>query len=428
MKCEKCGFDNLDKATFCIKCGSRLDGKIPCPKCGEYISNDAQSCPHCHKAIPHASESKIKKDLDLNDKQAKIATVFNRVSFAVSIFLVVLILIGNVFHHFIGVSNTYGEHLPHFTFFYYQALMNFNAFPTVDKVSLIIGYITNFLDFVITIVFSIMIIVRLKRLHDKNNLPSLYKYFAVILATKAFSFAFIGLNDYGETYGVTINVLSLIIMISALIIHLFIAVGFDCFLHFKTRSISIFIARIILGVGIFVPLVMILTCSSINLGFEYAYIGHEVEFRLIGHLARYFLMCRDLGSNATNEAFISTFITSTFSVTIIFSLISVCFSLFVYSFSCYFKGMNKFKIFRIMFYLLVIALSILSTSLLVSVALENHLYALYLKSNYDFTYPNAVISIFTYSVLLVGVAIATFNIYNRANRRKALEEKTAHSK
>ena len=42
MKCHKCGFDNLDEANFCIKCGARLDQKIPCPKCGEYISNDEE--------------------------------------------------------------------------------------------------------------------------------------------------------------------------------------------------------------------------------------------------------------------------------------------------------------------------------------------------------------------------------------------------
>ena len=419
MKCEKCGFDNLDKATFCIKCGSRLDGKIPCPKCGEYISNDAQSCPHCHKAIPHISESKIKKDLDLNDKQAKIEAVFNRVSFAVSIFLVVLILVANFFQHFIGVSNEFNEHLPHFTFFYYPDFVRFNDYLAYENAGIIISCVFNFIDFVLTIVFSIILIVRLKRLHDKNNLPSLYKYFAVILGIKAFSFAYVLSTNIWFRFGLFVT-LAIIFLI---VIHLFITVGFDCFLHFKTRSISIFIARIILGVGMFVPVLIIMLSQHLKI----CYSNDRIFYGMFGHLSRYLLMCNDLGANASNQTFISSFIASTFSLTIIVSLISICFSLFVYSFSCYFKGMNRFKIFRIMFYLLVITISILSTSLLISVALEVYLYSLFLNGEYVVNYPSTVVYIFVLSVLLVGVALATFNIYNRANRRKALEEKTAHS-
>lgn len=34
--CKFCNAENEDDALFCGNCGERIDGKVKCPKCGEY--------------------------------------------------------------------------------------------------------------------------------------------------------------------------------------------------------------------------------------------------------------------------------------------------------------------------------------------------------------------------------------------------------
>ena len=46
MECKKCGIENDDSAVYCKSCGSRLDGKIKCPGCGEYNDEGSAFCVH----------------------------------------------------------------------------------------------------------------------------------------------------------------------------------------------------------------------------------------------------------------------------------------------------------------------------------------------------------------------------------------------
>jgi len=414
MKCEKCGFDNLEEAVFCIKCGSRLDGYIPCPKCGEYIPNDSINCPHCGKAIPHKSEAKIQKNEELSATKRKISRVFNRVSFFVSLALITLIMMISCLDLGLTASK-------------FQNDLNFASSSSVSTVDYIwVGFRYSFalIDFVIVFVFGIIAIRKMIVLKRTIDISGSYKYLAVLLASKTFSltmlYALSSSNKFND-----FNVFStlLIVPVALLIIHLFICVGFDCFLNFRRGAVSIFIARIILGVGIFIPFSMINAFSKSNIGFLYS----NGEYLEVGILARFLRMCEAIGTNYTSSIFVSAYVFNCLSITFAVLIVSLSFSLAVYSFSCYFRGMNKFRKFRIVFYLLVIALSILSTSYLISSIVEVALYEKFL-GNYRVHFPEGPISIFLMSALLVGVAISVFNIYNRASRRAALEERTAVTK
>ena len=414
MKCGKCGFDNLEEAVFCIKCGSRLDGYIPCPKCGEYIPNDSINCPHCGKAIPHKSETKMQKNEELSATKRKISRVFNRVSFFVSLALITLIMMISCLDLGLTASK-------------FQNDLNFASSSSVSTVDYIwVGFRYSFalIDFVIVFVFGIIAIRKMIVLKRTIDISGSYKYLAVLLASKTFSltmlYALSSSNKFND-----FNVFStlLIVPVALLIIHLFICVGFDCFLNFRRGAVSIFIARIILGVGIFIPFSMINAFSKSNIGFLYS----NGEYLEVGILARFLRMCEAIGTNYTSSIFVSAYVFNCLSITFAVLIVSLSFSLAVYSFSCYFRGMNKFRKFRIVFYLLVIALSILSTSYLISSIVEVALYEKFL-GNYRVHFPEGPISIFLMSALLVGVAISVFNIYNRASRRAALEERTAVTK
>lgn len=414
MKCEKCGFDNLEEAVFCIKCGSRLDGYIPCPKCGEYIPNDSIKCPHCGKAIPHKSETKIQKNEELSATKQKISRVFNRVSFFVSLALITLIMIISCLDLGLTASKFQND----------LDLFSSSSVSAVDYIWIGFRYSFALLDFVIVFVFGIIAIRKMIVLKRTIDISGSYKYLAVLLASKTFSLTMLyALTSSNKFEDFNVFCTLLIVPVVLLVIHLFICVGFDCFLNFRRGAVSIFIARIILGLGIFIPFSMINAFSNSNIGFLYS----NGEYLEVGILARFLRMCEAIGTNYTSSTFVSAYVFNCLSITFAVLIVSLSFSLAVYSFSCYFRGMNKFRKFRIVFYLLVIALSILSTSYLISSIVEVALYEKFLGS-YRVHFPEGPISIFLMSALLVGVAISVFNIYNRASRRAALEERTAVTK
>lgn len=396
MKCLKCGFDNLENATFCIKCGARLDEKIPCPKCGEYIPNDAEFCPHCGKAIPHKSQSKIEKDQKSSHISVKIARIFNRVSSYITLF-VLIAFIGISFTNHLGLYNTFGQ------FGAFSELSNLDRTMLITKACIFIA------DFAVTLVFAIL---GLNKCHKAfKNIESIntsYKYLGTIIAAKVLTTALIfACQSDIVAWSVHSGYSSLL---GFAIAHLSICLGFDCFMHFQRGKISIFIARIILAFSLYLPLAILSTFGksifSTNTGFMYHYIS----------------MLANLIEGGYTDGFISNFVLASISFSLAIAIIVTAYTTLVFFLTSYFKGMSQFKRFRIIFYMAVITLSILSMFYLVSSIVEFVIYQNYIGQTLSFgTIPVAV---FIYTALLVGIAVGTVNIYNRANRRESLEEKT----
>ena len=187
-------------------------------------------------------------------------------------------------------------------------------------------------------------------------------------------------------------------------------------MHFKRGAVSIFIARIILGVGMYLPLILMSTFSSQSAYYSMFANGY------VGFLYHYGEMIFALTTSSYHDGFIQTFIFSSINILVIFAYISVLYFFIVYYVTSYFKGLNKFKKFRIVFYMSTIALAILSTILLFSSIIEHSLYVSYL--GIDSAYWGSYIGVVFLVVLLIGVSVATFNIYSKATRRAQLEEKT----
>ena len=69
MICKHCGFENRDGASFCINCGTNLEGSLYCPKCHGEVSVNDEICPHCKEPIKNTpleplsdeEESKVSK-------------------------------------------------------------------------------------------------------------------------------------------------------------------------------------------------------------------------------------------------------------------------------------------------------------------------------------------------------------------------------
>lgn len=51
MECRKCGAPAVEGASFCGKCGARLDGKILCKACGKYNQEEYDFCVYCGARI-----------------------------------------------------------------------------------------------------------------------------------------------------------------------------------------------------------------------------------------------------------------------------------------------------------------------------------------------------------------------------------------
>lgn len=63
MVCPSCHAEVEDGASFCTKCGARLDAPRTCPHCGAELADDALFCPHCGaKAAQPAPEDKVNQE------------------------------------------------------------------------------------------------------------------------------------------------------------------------------------------------------------------------------------------------------------------------------------------------------------------------------------------------------------------------------
>ena len=69
MQCPKCQFDNVEDASFCSKCGTKLE--ITCPECGRKLAPDSNFCNKCGHDLRKPAEAPT-KDLSFDEKLTKI--------------------------------------------------------------------------------------------------------------------------------------------------------------------------------------------------------------------------------------------------------------------------------------------------------------------------------------------------------------------
>lgn len=416
MKCGKCGFENLENANYCIKCGSRLDKKIPCPKCGEYISNDAEFCPNCGKKIPHAKENVSNEKFE--NVKSKISNVFYRVARYVSLFIFIFAIV-SCFLPYTKFSNV--ENIdPDFLTLFFKQWSDVTSISAQELSIMIFKTVVLTIDFAVTISFAIIGLIKLSKSFKKSeNIIHAYKYLAILFASKILTSALL-INTYKTSLDVNVtfsdNISSFISLCS---IHFFLLFAFDCFLNFDKHKISIFIARIILSFGFFIPLL------------------------LIGNYGNLYLSITD-GGVTTNEGLIYHFINSLFNIgnnpsaieitTLLLSIVSLLFSFLVITFAyfiivyfptSYFKGMVESAKFRIVFYMATISLAILVMTFSISAITE----AIVLSKSVDVegyavNLTGLTAGNFFLTVLLLGVSIASFNIYSKYHRRMRLEKNT----
>lgn len=320
MKCPKCGFDNVDEATYCINCGSRIDGNILCPKCSEVISPDSDVCPKCGKKIPHnIRDSSVK-----NAKKAKLVSVFNRVS---SIIILICLFIGLVFvwGKYVTIK---GEGPQFYGYSFYYLFLSWNEMITNLKdsaivshnASIISGTIIQFLlvalNIATTYIFGIMgIRSALQNIKKNTQNRNIYVYLAIILVSNLFvsrmlgssilttcvsyqSYSFGSIDSFIALCSLTIVSVSILSIISS----------------FDKRRIILFVERLVF----LLSFIFILVFLSL--------IGKEVLITDVpkGSSTVFFELLRMFMGRTGDEYFVLSFVTSL--LLIVFKLI-VYFSL-----------------------------------------------------------------------------------------------------
>ena len=116
MKCFKCGLNIFeDEATFCPKCGARLDSNISCPSCGQLLDGTYKYCVFCGANIDENSNctpsnydttlAKKSGEIDSNENGKLWNTIFSWLGVGMGIVLVSLafafvFMIGFQFNYF----------------------------------------------------------------------------------------------------------------------------------------------------------------------------------------------------------------------------------------------------------------------------------------------------------------------------------------
>lgn len=118
MKCFKCGLNIFeDEATFCPKCGARLDSNISCPSCGQLLDGTYKYCVFCGANIDENSNctpsiydttlAKKSGEIDLNENGNLWNTIFSWLGVGMGI---VLVSLAFAFVFMIGFQFNYWGH------------------------------------------------------------------------------------------------------------------------------------------------------------------------------------------------------------------------------------------------------------------------------------------------------------------------------
>lgn len=413
MKCPKCGFENLDGASFCIKCGSRIDGKIACPKCGEYIPNEASFCPHCGKPIPHESISKTIEQDALDQKKQQIGKKFNRVSLFVCLAFFIVSVIVLFANYFSRTPNQFET--PDFVLYLIEGFQNIGAMSEFDMALTIVRAIIFAFNVFVVIGFSIVGIIKLIRaFKDQSTLSDVYKYLVIVFTSHALTIGLLGATYSPYFYSVSDPLSS---YFAFGFMHIAAILLFDCFLHFKKGQVSIFIARLLFAASF---LIIILTILAFQQPYLFISIGDQ------GFIYHFVYVVSEFIDSSMDALAISVVMFAGITLICILLFITFIYSTIIYLSSAYFKGMTTYKRFRIIYYMCTVNLAVIATMIFVSSLTEMILFTRFMND------PNIAVSLglisveaLTASILLLGVSVASFRIYTNYNRLKTLEQKTS---
>ncbi|HBF68077.1 MAG TPA: hypothetical protein DDW20_01995 [Firmicutes bacterium] len=283
MKCEKCGFDNIDNAKYCINCGTRLDGKILCPKCGTPLDKNAEKCPNCAYKVPHKSEEKF---TGYTKAVNKLDNIFTKV-FLVSIIVLLSISLFAVLGKYINISNTSNNVDQSFGFSYYFLVTNWIKFANiVSKLDMNnVGYFISILfetivpfvlvlgNIILTYIFGIKgIISASKALKTNDKVPS-YRYFIIVFISNLFAVSSLmgiqHLNGSSLTYFEKSSFMNSFLSMCSLL--LFLMVSFECVKAFDKNKISLFMEKILSALSIIFVVYLIDNLHSSTLILNYTY-------------------------------------------------------------------------------------------------------------------------------------------------------------
>lgn len=427
MKCFKCGFDNVDNAKYCINCGSRLDGMIICPKCGEVLPNNANVCSKCGRKIPHNEKSnennaKIERKEQLTRIFARILNAFLIVAFALGLLA--------VWSKYVNSSNTSytGGYYAHYYLFLSWGEMKKVIQSSSDafiKVGVIYQTILNFiivlLNVVITYVFGIMGIIKsAKNLKRKvNDVPMVN--LAVILVSNlicssaivscAFDFTSNGIFNTGEYLTKYITLIGVIFLISFAFLNIIL---------FSKKSIPAFIEKLLFALAFFFAIFIILALDFYVTGLN--------GYGSLRTTSLVFYLMKNFGNFNGNNYFITSFVLSlclSFFKFIMFASIGVFIIFFT---TGYYSKRETHMSYKIPCYAMAILGVITSTAIIVISfvlnAFLNKMPVVPGLKGVNYHLSNTIWKQFVLCLFFVGFVIASFVLSRQTNHDQKLAENT----
>lgn len=438
MKCKKCGFENVESAKYCINCGERLDDNIVCPKCAHTVSNEAKFCPTCGYKIPHKN---VEKKSSFKDTMSYLDGVFNKVFLICVIVALSLSLICSLGNY---VNKSFISSMPYDSFYglsFYYLIFNWinfaNIISSIDMnnygsfimnlMSSSIPFILVLANIVITFIFGIKGIISCCNSIKTNNKNNPYKFLFIVFLCNLFTVcSLLGMTyrfvNYPTEHSFSISKLqTLNLTINFILIVLML--GFEIVKSFDKNKISLFIEKILSLLSFIFVVDIINSLSSFSFILTDLSSSSFSSYTLYNYFLSYFSIIQN-GVTYTNS----------FIVIIVFSLVALLFTSFIYGSLCVygvFLGNGSFSTnpnapkYKIPMY----AASFMSTLFVfIRTILIYIIYFMTLNNistDYSFIVDSEVVKTFVLSLFLLGTSIASCSIIRSYKTYESIAEKTS---
>lgn len=280
MKCPNCNFENPNESSYCMNCGTRLDGKIMCPNCRSLVDPNANNCPNCGTKLPKERVVEDSEDyLKFKSARERRNPVWQIVFTAVFIGLLALSLLGAFAPIITSPNDTNpdllfkGSGLFYLTFEWGDAIKRaLNTSDGIFKFNYIFLPIFRsvicWINVGITYVFGVIGIVRgIKQLKLKRKCVfSLHYYVAAVLASNLITGACL-LSTYSTDAGAVSLANAFDGLMSLYSFCIFVAMIYRTYLKYDKNKVSLFVQNILFSLG-FILCITILT----NTGNSYLFV------------------------------------------------------------------------------------------------------------------------------------------------------------